>query len=374
MEKVEAPPALEYNPRPWRTACGLAALAGWLVLLAGTGCASRSGERPGEPATSWFQLVPLSSVTLRDEGAPILLLGEVVVLADGGMLTTDNRAGRLRHFAPDGRLLRCYAPPEEWRPIVVQVDEDEGFIYANDFEQRLWRFRLDSAAPGECVGSYDGALNFLLHPSGAVIGRGLFPDGAEIRTYRGGSVLASFLPSDERNIRLGKPGYARVTVDKDGLLYARQNYWPVVRKFNLQGEELGSWEIRRNEYFRDFPDDGPNPYEMSHDWDFLERWRRSFTSFAGIYWVPPNLVCVFQMNDPPERPNVLDVYTTEGEYVGSAATNGYLVGARGRRLYFTDFHVFPSGDCVVKIYELPEELPVAAATRGESETKRKENS
>ncbi|GAB4243842.1 MAG: hypothetical protein Kow00109_19730 [Acidobacteriota bacterium] len=286
-----------------------------------------------------------------------MYLARVAILADGGLLAADNRAHRVRHFGSDGRLLRFYGPPEDWRPGNVQVDETTGIGYASDIQMRLWKFVVGSDEPAELVGVYHAMLDFHLHPTGSLITLSCcFDDGMEIRTYRDGELVASFLPSDERNVRLGRPSHAAVTVDAAGAVYAVQAYQPVVRKFNLEGEELGSWEIRRNEYFRDFPDDGPNPFETSHDWEFLERWRRSFTSFRPIYWVPPNLVCVFQMNDPPERPNVLDVYTTEGEYVGSAATNEYLVGARGRRLYFTDFHVFPYGDCVVRVYELPEEL------------------
>lgn len=336
------------------------------TLCAGGGCGTRASQDATDYDTHWFELSPQGTVTLRDEQVPVRLLSHVEVLSSGELLAADNRARLVRHFGRDGHLIRYYGPREDWRPGNVQVDEAVGVGYANDIQMRLWRFAVGRDEPAEPAGLYPSMLDFHLHPTGALITTSCcFDDGMEVRTYLSGNLVASFLPSDERNIRLGKHTSATVTVDADGTLYTLQAYQPVVRKFSVEGKELGSWEIRRNEYFRDFPDDGPNPFEVSRDWEFLEKWRRSFTSFGRIYWVPPNLVCVFQMNDPPARPNVLDVYTTDGAYVGSAAVTEYLVGARGRRLYFTEFHVFPHGDCVVKVYELP---AVVGAGRADSDS------
>ncbi|GAB4243833.1 MAG: hypothetical protein Kow00109_19710 [Acidobacteriota bacterium] len=342
-----------------------------LVLVA---CANHPDVAETNFATRWLALHLQAEVQLIDQEFPVGVLNELAISEESSLLLADPQLGVVRVFSATGEKIGYLQASESWEPLVVRTEPETASIYVCERGSRLWKFDGGVSRPARLLGRFEKMLDFHLHPSGLIIAMSCFDDGMEIRTYRDGELVASFLPSDERNVRLGKRTFATVTVDPAGVIYALQAYQPVVRKFNYKGEEVGAWEIRRNEYFRDFPDDAQNPFEVSRDWDFLERWRRSFTSFRRIYWVPPNLVCVFQMNDPPERPNVLDVYTTEGEYVGSAATNEYLVGARGRRLYFTDFHVFPYGDCVVKIYELPEEVPVPPATRGESETKRKEKS
>ena len=334
------------------------------MLVLGPACSREQPPGPAEEGpTRWFSLTSLKVVELRDEATPIVMLHQVEELEDGTLLAADSRAGKVRHFSAEGGLLGYLEASEDWQPIIVRADDSRSLVYVNDALSRLWRFKPPFDEVGVLEGRLPRMLGFVLHPAGGLVAMDCFEDGMELRTYRDGELVASFLPSDERNVRLGKPTHAMATVDPEGVIYALQIYQPVVRKFSVEGEELGSWSIRRNEYFRDFPEGGSNPF-VTHDWEVHERWRRSFTSFRSICWLPPGLVCVFQMNDPPLRPNVLDVYTTQGGYVGSAPVEGYLVGVHGRRLYFTDFFAFPTGDCKLSVYELPPEMAVGRQTKG----------
>ncbi|MDQ1353026.1 MAG: hypothetical protein QG657_3332, partial [Acidobacteriota bacterium] len=288
----------------------------------------------------------VKSVTLSQE---TVLLGSVRVLRivpDGNFWVLDSKGIKIHKYKPDGTFISSIGgsgqgPGEYLAPRDIFIGKE--YIYVvDDVARKLNVLNMDENFKYFFI-IQDGRSVQESKTGDIVIAAPLVttPDSSNcIQIYtKKGELKRAFVPVTRNALKNGLIcDFVSFSLDEEDNIYCVQEMEYKIYKYSFSGQLLKSLS-QIKPYYTSPPD---TPFKQKHLRSAVEKWHKSWTHVIGIIYYN-KLLFVTLLNPGGEYQYIIDIYSTEGEFIkGGLAANYRLLNIDKKgQFYFLEDKIEP---------------------------------